>query len=104
MPDRIPLLVDYGHAELTGRIPGARCRQLADQAGVQRAEAVRLSGPLCQARHGEQRERQVPADGHQGAARHASTALVPAGGAGASAIPASTTWTTTPAGSALAGA
>ena len=66
MADRVSLLVGDGHAELTGRVPRARRRQVADQAGVQRAQAMRLTGPFPHAQEGEQRERQVPADGHQG--------------------------------------
>ena len=65
---KVPVLVDGDRdAELTGRVPCPRTREGADQAGVERAEAVRLAGPFRPAQQGEQRERHIPPHGHAGA-------------------------------------
>lgn len=96
MADRVPLLIDYGHAKLAGRMPRARRRQGPDQPRVQCAEAMRLSGPLRQTQQGEQWEVQVRAD------EQAGTPRAIAGIAATGAITYLATWTATPAATAIA--
>jgi hypothetical protein len=44
--DREPLVINDSHAELARRMPRASRRQVAEQGGVERAETMRLTGPV----------------------------------------------------------
>lgn len=85
MADRASLVIDDSHTELARRMPRACLRQVTDQGGVERPEAMRLTGPVGKPKQREQRERQVPAH------RHAITAPLGAGRTGAG-----ETWAATP--------
>ena len=88
MADGVAVLVGDGDAERAGGVACAGSGEVADEGGVEGAEAVRLAGPLGQAQQGEQREREVAERGHGGAVGgggHGGAAWLAAGRAGAGA-------------------